>query len=399
MDNKKKMRISILTFCKTINYGAALQCFALSTYLKNQGHCISIINLELPSKNCGGKKRSLLRRIVSKIIRAARDLINSKPDGTGEFIRYKTLSDKYKIYENNTWSLFNDFSENRIGGFTTTFTLYEDIKDNYPISDLYIVGSDQVWNPKITGRNVLLYFFSFLNNEPRISYAASFGGSEQIDFGEDGTREVKNLLFKFNAISVRDHIGLNILKQQFNFPAIQVVDPTLLLDSRLYAELADESEEDAKGYLYEYKFIINDSWVNKIKEIAAHLNLKVRSDGEFIDIDGFEYHPVQSIQGWLKVIKTADFVVSDSFHCTIFCILFKKQFVTTPSYKGGEGRMVSLLKDLGIEDRFFYNISDIQNRKELVYNPIDYDKVYLKLDKLCGESKRFLIDEISKVAV
>ncbi len=393
------MRISILTFCKTINYGAALQCYALSTYLKSLGHSVSIINLELPSNNCNRKKRSLLRRIVSKIIRTARDLIISKPNVTGEYERYKTSSDKYIIYEKETWTLFNDFSENRIGGFTSIFTSYEDIKDSYPQADLYIVGSDQVWNPQITGRNVFLYFFSFLNNEPRISYAASFGGSEQIDFGEDGTIELKNLLLKFNAISVRDYVGLNILKQQFNFPAIQVVDPTLLLDSKIYSELADESEENAKGYLYEYKFIINDSWSEIIKEIAAHLNLKVRSDGEFIDIDGFEYHPVQSIQGWLKVIKTADFVVSDSFHCTIFCILFKKQFITTPSYKGGEGRMVSLLKDLGIEDKFFYNIADIRKRKESVYNPIDYDLVYQKLDKLSGESKRFLIDEISKVAV
>jgi len=393
------MRISILTFCKTINYGAALQCYALSTYLKSQGHRVSIINLELPSNNSNGKKRSLLRRIVSKIIRTARDLIISKPNVTGEYERYKTSSDKYIIYEKETWKLFNDFSENRIGGFTSLFTSYEDIKDSYPQADLYIVGSDQVWNPQITGRNVLLYFFSFLNNEPRISYAASFGGSEQIDFGEDGTIEVKRLLSKFNAISVRDHIGLNIMNQQFNLPSRQVVDPTLLLDPSLYAELADESKEDAKGYLYEYKYIINDSWVNQIKEIASHLNLKVRSDGEFIDLDEFEYHPVQSIQGWLKVIKTADFIVSDSFHCTIFCILFKKRFVTTPSYKGGEGRMLSLLKDLGIENRFFYNIADIQNRKDLVYNPIDYDTVYQKLDKLSGESKRYLIDEISKVAI
>ena len=61
--------------------------------------------------------------------------------------------------------------------------------------------------------------------------------------------------------------------------------------------------------------------------------------------------------------------------------------------------MVSLLKDLGIENRFFYNIADIQNRKWMVYNTIDYDMVYQKLDKLCGESKRFLIDEIGKVAI
>ena len=157
------MRISILTFCKTINYGAALQCYALSTYLKNQGHSVSIINLELPSNNCSGKKRSLLRCIVSKVIRTARYLVNSKPEETGEFVRYKTSSDKYRIYEKDTWSLFNDFSDNKIGGFTSTLTSYEDIEDNYPKADLYIVGSDQVWNPKITGRNVLLYFFSFLN--------------------------------------------------------------------------------------------------------------------------------------------------------------------------------------------------------------------------------------------
>ena len=391
------MTIAVLTFCRTINYGAALQCYALSSYLKSQGHSVSIINLGLPD---GGTsvKRSLARRILSKAFRILRTSLKRSKKVSDEYVRYPSSQTDIKCFEEDTWKLFNVFSEHKIGGFTKLFSSQEDIKDAYPKVDLYIVGSDQVWNPKITRSNAPLYFFSFLKNEPRISYAASFGGSEDIDFGEANFIEIKSLLSKFNAVSVRDSVGINIMRNKFAMPAVQVVDPTLLLASAVYEELAAESNEDASGYLYEYKFIINDIWEMEIKDIANTLGLKVRSDGEFLDIEGFEYHPVQSIQGWLKVIKTSDFVISDSFHCTIFCILFKKQFITTPSYQGGEGRMVSLLRDLGIEDRFFCNVDEIHQRREDIFKPIDYEAVYEKLNDLSLSSKKFLNNELIKIA-
>ena len=285
---------------------------------------------------------------------------------------------------------FDAFQLEKIGNVSKLFIGEKDLKGNYPKADLYIVGSDQVWNPKITGYNAMLYFFSFLAEEPRVSYAASFGGSNHINFTEEQEKQLPALLEKFKAISVREDTGVNILKNEFNIKSELVVDPTFLLNIENYKHLAEESLEDGKGFIYVYKFIINDFWVETINNVARELNLKVRNDGEYLKIPDYHYNPYLNIQGWLKLIQTSDFIISDSFHCTVFCILFRKKFLTAPSYANGEGRMLSLLRDAGLEERFCYTTAEVKDKLPLLCEEINYDKVFEKLNLKIESSKSFL---------
>lgn len=386
------MKVAILTFSRTTNYGAALQCYALSSFIRKVGHEVIIFNAPLNSE--GAIEVSLARLILRKIKKTLKNIISSNKQSNSEFVRYyrDEKEKKEDIYwDNQVKLLFDSFNQTYLPPFTKELKNEQDFKKQYPQADLYIVGSDQVWNLSITQLQKQIFFFSFLKDEARISYAASFGGSTQWSGSPEETQEINQLLKKFKGISVRENSGISILHDIFHLNGVEVLDPTLLLSSIEYDKLAEKSNLEASQDLYAYKFIINDIWLETLKFISKETESKLRMDCETIQLPDIPFNPVLSIEGWLKLIKTAKFVVTDSFHCTVFCILFKKQFIVSPSYSGGEGRMLSFLKKLGLENRFYYTTKDIRENKETWKMPIDYDKVYQKLNYHKEQSIKYLM--------
>lgn len=386
------MKVAILTFSKTTNYGAALQCYALSSFIQNAGHEVIIFNAPLDSEEAINV--SLIRLICRKIKKTLKNIISSNKQSNSEFVRYyrNEKEKKEDIYwDNQVRLLFDSFNQTYLPPFTKELKNEQDFKKQYPQADLYIVGSDQVWNLSITQLQKQIFFFSFLKDEARISYAASFGGSTQWLGTKEETQEIYRLLKKFKGISVRENSGITILHNTFHLNGVEVLDPTLLLSGTEYDKLAEKSDLEASQDLYAYKFIINDIWLETLKFISKETESKLRMDCETIQLPDIPFNPVLSIEGWLKLIKTAKFVVTDSFHCTVFCILFKKQFIVSPSYSGGEGRMLSFLKKLGLEDRFYYTTKDIRKNAKAWKTPIDYDKVYQKLNYHKEQSRKYLM--------
>lgn len=386
------MKVAILTFSRTTNYGAALQCYALSSFIRKAGHEVIIFNAPLDSE--GAIEVSLARLILRKIKKTLKNIISSNKQSNSEFVRYyrDEKEKKEDIYwDNQVKLLFDSFNQTYLPPFTKELKNEQDFKKQYPQADLYIVGSDQVWNLSITQLQKQIFFFSFLKDEARISYAASFGGSTQWLGTKEETQEIYRLLKKFKGISVRENSGISILHNTFHLNGVEVLDPTLLLSGTEYDKLAEKSDLEASQDLYAYKFIINDIWLETLKFISKETESKLRMDCETIQLPDIPFNPVLSIEGWLKLIKTAKFVVTDSFHCTVFCILFKKQFIVSPSYSGGEGRMLSFLKKLGLENRFYYTTKDIRENKETWKMPIDYDKVYQKLNYHKEQSIKYLM--------
>lgn len=386
------MKVAILTFSRTTNYGAALQCYALSSFIRKAGHEVIIFNAPLDSERA--IKVSLARLILRKIKKTLKNIISSNKQSNSEFVRYyrNEKEKKEDIYwDNQVRLLFDSFNQTYLPPFTKELKNEQDFKKQYPQADLYIVGSDQVWNLSITQLQKQIFFFSFLKDEARISYAASFGGSTQWLGTKEETQEIYRLLKKFKGISVRENSGITILHNTFHLNGVEVLDPTLLLSGTEYDKLAEKSDLEASQDLYAYKFIINDIWLETLKFISKETESKLRMDCETIQLPDIPFNPVLSIEGWLKLIKTAKFVVTDSFHCTVFCILFKKQFIVSPSYSGGEGRMLSFLKKLGLENRFYYTTKDIRENKETWKMPIDYDKVYQKLNYHKEQSIKYLM--------
>ena len=253
------MKVAILTFSRTTNYGAALQCYALSSFIRKAGHEVIIFNAPLDSE--GAIEVSLARLILRKIKKTLKNIISSNKQSNSEFVRYyrDEKEKKEDIYwDNQVKLLFDSFNQTYLPPFTKELKNEQDFKKQYPQADLYIVGSDQVWNLSITQSQKKIFFFSFLKDEARISYAASFGGSTQWLGTKEETQEIYRLLKKFKGISVRENSGISILHNTFHLNGVEVLDPTLLLSGTEYDKLAEKSDLEASQDLYAYKFIIND---------------------------------------------------------------------------------------------------------------------------------------------
>lgn len=385
------MRVAVLTFARTNNYGATLQCYALAKYVESHGHEVKIINVPLvaPGK---ARRKNLSLRLRDKFIRLKERIIPSKqPDYEKRFYRTPEQLKIDKQWSDKNMILFDDFRKKFLKNITREYITEQDFISDYPDADLYIVGSDQVWNIWVTNIQYPIFFFSFVKPEKTcISYAACMGGDRKFNFEKDEINTISSLLDKFNGISVRDETGIDILRKKFNKDAIQVLDPTFLPSVTDYDPILADSNIDAKGCLFNFKFIINESWVQVIHHIANKKNLKIRMDTCLIPIEGLEFRPECSVADWLKLIKTSDFIFTDSFHGMVFCILFRKNFIATPSYKGGEERYMDLAKKFGLEDRIYFTPDEVIKNTDIWMKPIDYDKVYRNIEIWKNKSYTFI---------
>lgn len=385
------MKVAVLTFARTNNYGATLQCYALCKYIENFGHKVDIINIPLIRPG-GPRHKSFLEKIKIKSDRLYHRLVpKKKPDFTLRFPRTLEQLAQDKAYDYENMLLFDEFRKKYFCNLTREYITEDDFRKDYPDADLYVVGSDQVWNLWVTNVQYPLFFFSFVRPEKKcISYAACMGGNTKFHFEKDEICTIQNLLKKFDGIAVRDRTAVSILKKKFNIDALQVLDPTFLPGVDVYDSILSDSEIDAKGCLFNFKFIINDSWVQVIRYIAEKKHLKIRMDTCLIPIDGLDFRPKCSVSDWLRLIKTSDFVFTDSFHGMVFCILFKKNFIVTPSYKGGEERYMDLAKKFGLEDRVYFTPNEIISNTNVWMKPIDYDKVYQKVELWRKKSRNYI---------
>lgn len=345
------MKISLLTFSKESNFGANLQCYALYHSLKNMGHDVDIIDIQL-NKKAASWRDALLQ-----------------------------LPMKWNFYL---------FRRKFLNCFTRRFETVADLQSAEHKSDLYIVGSDQVWNPDITKQlDPIVYFFSFLpNGVHRISYAASFGTESWQSSAL--TEEVKTLLHKFNAVSVREQTGVAICQDTFGVDARLVVDPTLLLTS--YDEICGKyNPQRETNELVYFTFIRDKAEQRVIAEFAKANNMQAMALRSNRPISGFRRRVYLTVSEWLNSIRYAKLVVTNSFHCMAFCIIFHKRFVAVPAKAGRSTRQEGLLEQLGLSDHFCMEMSDLYRKMEYIINKdIDYAVIDRKIKVMREESLEFL---------
>lgn len=349
------MKISILTFSKETNFGATLQCYALCKVLQGMGHNVDIIDIQLKSYSMSWYSAIMRLPMV--------------------------------------W-LFCQFRKQYLNIFTRHFNV-ENLCRNYPKSDLYIVGSDQVWNPAITKRlDPLIYFFSFLpRGVRRISYAASFG-TETWNY-PNLTSQVKELIHQFDAVSVREESGVNICKDVFNVDATLVVDPTLFLSSYdkicgHYDNLRETNELVYFTFMKkkaEQKVIADFSEANNLQAVILRSNRP---------IPRFKWRPYITVAEWLNNIRYAKIIVTDSFHCMVFCIIFHKKFVAVPAKKGRSTRQESLLRQLGLLDYYCKDTSFLYKTLEYVYNT---NINYTETDMIINEMRKLSLDYLEDACI
>ena len=247
------MKIGILTFQNAHNWGAILQLYALKTYLENQGYNVKVINYINPfiEKNYSKKiKIDLKAKNIKSFLREIKKTIN------------KIYTGKQRIEK---WNLFNSFIQNEILNNDDKVYKKEDIEKLD--LDYIICGSDQIWNPFLTGGLDEVYFGTNNKKAKKISYAASMGIKE---LPNDEEVKFKNYIKNLNYISVRENTLKKYIEQFTDKEVYKVLDPTLLIDKSEYLKI--EKKIDLKNYLLLYTLISNKKLLKIAKKIAKQLN-------------------------------------------------------------------------------------------------------------------------------
>lgn len=253
--------------------------------------------------------------------------------------------------------------------------------------DAFVVGSDQVWREEYSPL-ITHYFLDFLqkgDKRPKIAYAASFGKSNDY-ISADNMPRCRELLARFNAVSVREGEGIEILERDFDFhDGIKVLDPTLLLHIEDYKRLICDADRKAEPHIAAYVLDKSREKDIMLEEIGISLNLPSTS----FSIDG-NGESMLSISQWLAQFESADYVFTDSFHGCVFSILFHKPFIAVGNRDRGLDRFVSLLRDLNLEERLVMSLDDFSARKEELMTCPDYSMVEHRLAVLRSGSLNFL---------
>lgn len=203
--------------------------------------------------------------------------------------------------------------------------------------DVVVVGSDQVWRPKFV-YSIYDYFLLFLKNEnvTRIAYAVSFG-TDEWEYTLKQTKVCSELARKFKAISVREQSGVNLCKEYLGVDASWVLDPTLLLTKEDYMPICEEVPVCAEKYLAAYVLDENENVTTAYEKEAAARGLVVKKF--YADSKS-----ALTVPEWLAMFRDASYVVTDSFHGTVFSIIFGKEFKCVYNEFRGSARFESLLK-------------------------------------------------------
>lgn len=248
-----------------------------------------------------------------------------------------------------------------------------------------IVGSDQVWRREYCASHLTDMYLAFAKGLPvkRVAYAASFGVDEW-SYTPEQTEACAALLRQFDAVSVREESGVDLCREHLGVEAQCVLDPTLLLSAEDYEVIVDKEHEAGDPYLAVYCLDRTPEKEEFFSEIAKQRGLVVRyfSTG---------WKSKLTVGQWLAMFKNASMVVTDSFHGTVFSILFGKEFYTLCNPHRGNSRMLSLLGKLGLEDRI---ISDTEPA-EPVTSDIHWKDVWAHLDEQRQLSIDFLTSNLT----
>lgn len=351
--------IAILTFSRACNYGAVLQAYALKKYLENKNYNVQIINYK--QKDIENSSKIFLWKDSNRKF-SIRALISSLV-----YLKFR-LSRKLKFWR---------FSCKYLDRNSKIIHTYKDIPTNF---DIYIHGSDQLWNPKLVGFDKVYWgYYKIKNNSYRITYAMSF---ESNSISKLRQNDIKDALNNFKYISLREDFLIDNLSPFTQKNIYSVLDPTLLVNSNIWEKFC--VKRNTKPYLLFYQVGVTDLNKHIINDISNKLNLKIKVvSGPILRRNFYKNNP--SPEEFLTLLYNASFIVSTSFHATTFAIIFKKQFYTIAANSGSDIRYYSLLSKLSLSDRIINKKDDVDLSKH-----IDYNNVSIKLEKLKKESEEYL---------
>lgn len=372
------MKIGIITLHGENNYGAVLQSIALRIILEKFGTA-KIINY---SSNVGVTPMSSV-------------LINTN------FTRSKLCGMIFSLLDNENNALLAFKPIERVHKFKQFVLKYGNLTEAYSYEqllnnemedfDVYVSGSDQIWNPVLTNMDPVFFSTYAPLNAKKISYASSIGDYK---FNIDESAIIKKYLLSFSHISTREENTAQILSKITGKKVAHVLDPTLLLNKKKWKK-AFKIEEKYEPYVLVYNMSMRLDIFKIAYSIAQLKGLKVYNirnwyrvnenvqDKKYINEFIVGAGPVD----FLELFYNATYIVTDSFHGTAFSINFNKPFISVAP-ETGAGRVTSILKTLGLEDRLVYNLEE--SKKINLNVDIDYQIVNMLLEGQRNYSMNFL---------
>lgn len=344
------MRVAVITYSNAQNYGAMLQVYALSNYLGQFCDC-SVVNYR-QFDDRWFKPRKNLKDIILSVIKFTEGKIRIK--------RYERFREQYL----NLTELCSSSEE------------LERLNDSF---DLFITGSDQVWN--CNGRVNDDFFLRFVKNQKRIaSYAASFG-SDHIP--EQVSEKVGRYIKEFDFVSIREKSGAELVEKLTGEKTSVVVDPVFLKSTEDWKVLA-VNPIIKEPYVFVYSTQKSDRLNWAVKDYSEKKHLKIVSTHAIPGVHCTVRKDMGPLE-FLGYILNAEYVISTSFHATAFSIIFEKNFCVVPHSQTG-ARVTDLLEDANMAEC-------IWQEKSYKYPQIDYrDAGVNALQDRIDFSKQFLMD-------
>lgn len=355
------MRIGILTFHLAHNYGAVLQCYALQEVLRGMGHDVWVIDYQQPF---------MVEWFRPKRLFGVRSFLKALKKGCLAEYTKKSFH-PYKVAHR-----FEAFSKKYLQLTKKCYGV-----DDIPSMDLYIIGSDQPWNPDLTGGADMVYYGQFLR--PSTSRLATYAMSGSIEaISKVGWEKVKQYSTSFDALSFREENLERKIAELTDRKCETVLDPTLLADASLWKPMINKRWAN-HNYVLLYHVggpeHVIEAITEKAKAIAKSEKL------EFIDASRYQYSP----SDFVSIIRYARYVITASFHAMVFSIIFHKPFIVVKTGQASDARFFNLLDSMGITSDSLKNPEDISV-------PIQIDDI--AFGKKLEKEKQVSINFLNKIS-
>lgn len=375
----KRKKVLITTVQKAPNFGASLQAYALWKYISGLGHECKIIDLLRPYHSgyvptqgfapfCK-KERSWWLNFRIDYIRPLRKNVRN----LFSHHNFDSQQNKLPAFSEKKFEAF----DSQIA-YTKTYTSIRELYNNPPQADLYITGSDQLWNPT-QPYPLEPFFLTYVRKGLKISYATSVGVSKVSKYTQ---KKFSAWLKSYDAISVREPEAISLLQPLVSQKICQCCDPTFLLSMEHWNNLASERQVEGK---YIFLFIVGEG--NQACDYAECLHKKLGLPivtNKYIQ--GYNFQVINNIGPleWLALIRDAEMLVTNSFHGCVFGLIMNTPFRVSISNNRGS-RITNLLKQMGYESLL------LSEHNETIEIPtVDFEDTDKRINKLGTEGRNWL---------
>lgn len=349
------MKISLLTLhSQNNNFGSVLQAYSLYSYLQESGHDVTVLNYRPYYSNGAVNIKMLFKKTITNVMFLQNYIKRSK--------KFNEILNREKT--------------------TVKYNSYEQLKNAYLKYDLYMIGSDQVWNPNYLCGKDQAYTFQFVTGKNKMSYAASIGTSE---LSEEQFCKIVDNIKDFTYASLRENASAVAMQKAGRKDAEYVLDPVFLHDKAYYRQMGEKPQ--MKGYILAY-IIHKDPFIAEVvSTVAKKLNKKVVQIGGFASKCDYDFFDRSAgPRDFLGLIDNADLVITSSFHGLAFSHIFEKQFLVVMPHNNTL-RLENILESFGTSCRVVKSINDID---DILSKKTDYQAVNEKINALRDKSCRFL---------